>query len=250
MGQGVVIAAVLLFLLRVLQEAGGASPLLAGVEMLPMTAMAFAAAILAGRLVARVHPAWLLGASLLLLGAGSALMLLYDPAHGWLALLPGLLVAGAGWGATNPVAAHASLQAVSSDATGMASGFNNTARQIGIAVGVGALGAVFVTRTATATASQLHGVPAAVARHAASVVARRVSPGRRAACRRLCSPSWRTPGSHGMVSGVHLVELVGSLCAIGVAAAVFVIGLADVRAQARARAAEEQLPAEETRRTA
>jgi EmrB/QacA subfamily drug resistance transporter len=250
MGQGVVIAAVLLFLLRVLQEAGGASPLLAGAEVLPMTAMAFAAAILAGRLVARFHPAWLLGASLLLLGAGSALMLLYDPAHGWLALLPGLLVAGAGWGATNPVAAHASLQAVSSDATGMASGFNNTARQVGIAVGVGALGAIFVTRTATATASQLHGVPAAVARHAASVVARTGLSGTQSGVPASLQSQLANAGQHGMVSGVHLVELAGSMCAIGVAAAVFVIGLADVRAQARVRAAEEQPPTEETRRAA
>ncbi len=240
MGQGVVIAAVLLFLLRVLQEAGGASPLRAGLEMLPMTAMAFAAAILTGRLVTRVHPAWILGASLLLLGIGSALMLLYDPARGWIALLPGLLVAGVGWGATNPAAAHASLEAVTRDATGMASGFNNTARQIGIAVGVGAVGAVFVARTASVTASQLQGVPAATARHAGSLVARSGLLEAQSGVPGPLQSQLAAAGRQGMVSGVHLVELVGSACALAVAAAVFAIGYADVRAQARRDAEEER----------
>ena len=247
MGQGVVIAAVLLFLLRVLQEAGGASPLLAGLEMLPMTTMAFAAAILTGRIVARVHPAWVLGASLLLLGVGSALMLLYDPARGWIALLPGLLLAGVGWGATNPASAHAALEAVTSDAAGMASGFNNTARQIGIAVGVGALGAIFVARTASATASQLHGVPSATARHAASFVARTGLSGTQSGVPASLKDQLAVAGRQGMVSGVHYVELVGSLCAIAVAVAVFAIGSLDVRARAR-RDAESQKEGEEESR--
>ena len=247
MGQGVVIAAVLLFLLRMLQEAGGASPLLAGLEMLPMTAMAFAAAILTGRIVARVHPAWLLGSSLLLLGAGAAFMLLYEPARGWITLLPGLLLAGVGWGATNPASAHAALEAVSSDATGMASGFNNTARQIGIAVGVGALGAIFVARTASVTASQLRGVPVATARHAASAVARTGLSGTQSGVPASLRDQLAAAGRQGMVSGVHYVELVGSLCAIAVAVAVFAIGWFDVRAQARHDAEREKQEEEEGR---
>jgi EmrB/QacA subfamily drug resistance transporter len=229
MAQGVVIAAVLLFLLRVLQEAGGASPLVAGAEMLPMTAMAFVAAIVVGRLVERVHPAWLLGASLLLLGTGSSLMLLYGPSRGWLALLPGLIVAGAGWGATNPASAHASLEAVSRDASGMASGFNNTARQVGIAVGVGALGAVFVSRTAAATSSHLSGAPPALAQRLAKAVAQSG----------LSSVPSDLPGhlgaelpraaSQGMTSAVHSVELIGGLCAVGVALVVFAVGHRDRR---------------------
>ena len=245
MGQGVVIASVLLFLLRVIQEAGGASPLRAGLEMLPMTAMALVGALGVGRLVGRTHPAWLLGTSLLLLGGGTALMLRYDPGGAWLALLPGLVVAGLGWGATNPVAAHAALQAAPSDAAGMASGFNNTSRQIGIAVGVGALGSVFASRTASAVVVRLPAAAPATARRLAQAVAQSGLTQSRPGLSPQVQAQLAAATREGMTVGVHTVELIGALCAVSVGLVVFGIGLADRRAAAVAAAAcdPEQEPA-------
>ncbi len=146
MGQGLVIGPLLFYLVRYLQEVLGASPLRAGVEVVPMTVTCFAAAILAGRITSRA-PLWLLLAlSLVLLGSGTLLMLFVSATASWTVLIPGLLVGGAGWGAVNPIAAEGALSSVPAERSGMASGINNTGRQVGIAIGLGALGAVFQHR--------------------------------------------------------------------------------------------------------
>jgi hypothetical protein len=61
-------------------------------------------------------------------------------------LLPGFVVAGVGIGMTNPTIAETAIAVVSPARAGMASGINSTFRQVGIATGVAALGAVFQSR--------------------------------------------------------------------------------------------------------
>ena len=57
---------------------------------------------------------------------------------------PGFLIAGVGIGMTNPAIASTAVGVVPPGAkAGMASGINNTFRQVGIATGVAALGAIF-----------------------------------------------------------------------------------------------------------
>ncbi|MBV8949299.1 MAG: MFS transporter [Actinobacteria bacterium] len=146
LGQGFVIGPLLFYLVRYLQEVLGASPLRAGAEVFPMTITCFGAAILAGRATSRVPLRLLLALSLVLLGCGTLLMLFVSERTSWVVLLPGLLVGGAGWGAVNPIAAEGALSSVPAEHSGMASGINNTSRQVGIAIGLGALGAVFQQR--------------------------------------------------------------------------------------------------------
>ena len=66
-----------------------------------------------------------------------------QPADDWTALLAGFLIAGAGIGLVNPALASAAIGVVEPQRAGMASGINSTFRQVGIATGIAALGAIF-----------------------------------------------------------------------------------------------------------
>ena len=73
-----------------------------------------------------------------------------DPADSsWTTLLAGFLVAGVGIGLVNAPLASTAVSVVEPQKAGMASGINNTFRQVGIATGVAALGAIFQSRIAS-----------------------------------------------------------------------------------------------------
>ncbi len=59
------------------------------------------------------------------------------------ALLPGLVVGGLAIGTISPALAAAMVSVLSVEQSGLASGINNTFRQLGIAVGIAGLGAIF-----------------------------------------------------------------------------------------------------------
>ena len=71
-----------------------------------------------------------------------------DPSQEWTALLGGFLLAGAGVGLINPVIADVAVSVVPKEQSGMASGINDTFRQVGIAIGIAAWGAIFLGRGA------------------------------------------------------------------------------------------------------
>jgi hypothetical protein len=77
------------------------------------------------------------------------------PESGWTVLLAGFIVAGAGSGLTNPALASAAIGTVDEERAGVGSGVNNTARQVGIAAGIAALGAVFQSHVQNVLTSQL-----------------------------------------------------------------------------------------------
>ena len=66
-----------------------------------------------------------------------------DADSGWTTLIPGFLLAGVGVGMINPPLASTAVGVVPVERSGMASGINNTFRQVGIATGIAGLGAVF-----------------------------------------------------------------------------------------------------------
>jgi hypothetical protein len=74
---------------------------------------------------------------------------------GWETLIPGFLIAGAGVGLINPPLASTAVGVVHHSRSGMASGMNNTFRQVGIATGIAGLGAVFQHEVAQRTSSAL-----------------------------------------------------------------------------------------------
>jgi len=74
-------------------------------------------------------------------------------------LLPGFIVSGFGVGMVNPVLASGAASVVQPQRSGMASGANNTFRQVGIATGIAVLGAIFQSQIVNHTTSALQRSP-------------------------------------------------------------------------------------------
>jgi EmrB/QacA subfamily drug resistance transporter len=142
-----------LYLTLYIQDVLGYTPLQAGLRFLPITLLSFFVAPLSGRLSVRVPIRLLLGCGLILVGAGLLTMTAVDAGSDWTVLIPGFVLAGAGIGLINPPLASTAVGVVHHSRSGMASGINNTFRQVGIATGIAGLGAIFqhdVTRNTTA----------------------------------------------------------------------------------------------------
>jgi EmrB/QacA subfamily drug resistance transporter len=135
--------AMFLYLTLYIQNALHFKPLDAGLRFLPITLLSFSAAPIAGKLSARIPVRYLLGGGLALVGTGLLLMTGLDAGSKWTALLPGFIVAGVGIGMVNPALASTAIGVVDPRRAGMASGINNTFRQVGIATGIAGLGAIF-----------------------------------------------------------------------------------------------------------
>jgi EmrB/QacA subfamily drug resistance transporter len=146
--------ALFLYLTLYLQQYLGNSPLGAGERYLPLSVVTFVVAGLSAAWVSRVAARAQLGAGLVLAGLGLILMSGLRASDGWTALLPGLIVAGVGVGIVNTVIADVALSVVPKERSGMAAGINDTFRQVGIAVGVAAWGALFTARGAAKTVAQ------------------------------------------------------------------------------------------------
>jgi EmrB/QacA subfamily drug resistance transporter len=149
------IFAMFLYLTLFLQDDLGYGPFAAGIRFLPITLLAFIVAPVAGKLSVRIQSRYLLGSGLLLVAVGLFLMSMIHTASGWTVLVPGFVVTGFGIGMVNPVLASAAVSVVPPEHSGMASGSNNTFRQVGIATGIAALGAVFQSQIQHATAAAL-----------------------------------------------------------------------------------------------
>jgi predicted MFS family arabinose efflux permease len=158
--------AMFLYLTLYIQTILGFSPLQTGLRFLPFTAVSFVVAALAGKLLERVPARVLLSLGLALTGGGLMLMRDLSAASGWTALLAGFLVAGAGVGMVNPALASTAIGVVPPRRSGMASGINNTFRQVGIATGIAVLGSIFQSQIQSYLAPKLAGTP--VAGHAAA----------------------------------------------------------------------------------
>jgi EmrB/QacA subfamily drug resistance transporter len=132
-----------LFLPLYLENVLGYSAVKTGVIFLPLSLLAFIVAPISGRLSTRMPVRFLLGGGLALCGIALLLMSGISISSSWTTLLPGFLVAGVGIGLVNAPLASTAVSVVEPRHAGMASGTNNTFRQIGIATGIAALGAIF-----------------------------------------------------------------------------------------------------------
>jgi EmrB/QacA subfamily drug resistance transporter len=153
--------ALFLYLTLYLQNYLGYSPLEAGVRYLPITVASFIAAAIAGALLSRVPARAMLSIGLAGVGAGLLMMSGIDAGDGWTTLLGGFLVLGGAVGLLNPVIADVAVSVVPKEQSGMAAGINDTFRQVGVAVGIAVLGAIFVGRGADRVSELAAGTPAA-----------------------------------------------------------------------------------------
>jgi len=132
-----------LYLTLYLQNVLGYSPIGAGIRFLPLSLVSFVVAPIAGRLSVHMPVRFLLGGGLALNGVALLLMHGITPSSHWTTLLAGFTVGGIGIGLVNPPLASTAVSVVPREQGGMASGINNTFRQVGIATGIAALGAIF-----------------------------------------------------------------------------------------------------------
>jgi EmrB/QacA subfamily drug resistance transporter len=153
--------ALFLYITFYLQNYLGHSPLEAGLIYLPFTVINFFVAAAGGALLARVPARVIMSVGLLMSGVGLLLMGGLNPGDEWTALLGGFLIAGAGTGLLNPVIADVAVSVVPKEQSGMAAGINDTFRQVGIAVGIAAWGAIFLGRGAEKIEQLAAGTPAA-----------------------------------------------------------------------------------------
>jgi EmrB/QacA subfamily drug resistance transporter len=135
--------AMFLYITIYVQNVLGFTPLEAGVRFLPITVLSFFVAPVAGKLLNKVPARVFFGLGLSLVGLGLLLMRGVTVDSTWTTLLAGFMVAGIGIGMTNPAIGSTAVGVVESRKAGMASGINNTFRQVGTATGIAALGAIF-----------------------------------------------------------------------------------------------------------
>jgi EmrB/QacA subfamily drug resistance transporter len=159
--------AMFLYLTLYIQNILGYTALQSGLRFMPVTLLSFIVAPVSGKLAERLGVRWFIGGGLLLVGIGLMLMRGVQPGDDWTTLLPGFLVCGAGIGAVNPALATAAIGVVEPRRAGMASGINSTFRQVGIATGIAAWGALFQHKvasefTAEAARTHLQGAPRGV----------------------------------------------------------------------------------------
>ena len=121
------------------------SPAQAGVAWLATTATTFVAAMAGARLVARLGVRRLLLIGLSLVAVGSLWMARMPADAGYLTdLLPAFLLAGVGFGFCEPALQLGALSGVAPSEAGLASGLEETMREIGGAAGVAAVSTVLV----------------------------------------------------------------------------------------------------------
>lgn len=131
-------------LIQFLQVVQGKTPLEAGVATMPWTLAPMVVAPLTGLFVPRFGTRALIVAGMVLLSGGLfeiALTMTADVAY--LTMLPGFLLAGIGMGLVFAPISTAVLVNMAPDDHAKASGTNSTLREIGVALGIAVLTAVF-----------------------------------------------------------------------------------------------------------
>jgi EmrB/QacA subfamily drug resistance transporter len=211
-----------------LLDVAGGSPVEVGLWLAPLALVAFAVSLAAGRLSALVPLTGGLALGMALCAGGLALMTGVDADSSWLHLLAGLLVVGAGTGLANPLVTFAHLGVLPPAQGGLASGINNTARQLGLAIGIAVLGALLQSRIADRVEQRTDGLGAA-----RGAVTAQIADGDVAAATRLAPPaardSLRSTYEAAFASGLNEILLISAALALaGLAAALVLVRSRDL----------------------
>ncbi|MEU2174239.1 MFS transporter [Nocardia sp. NPDC019219] len=140
----------------------GYTPLQMGLRLLPVSGAALISAPLAMVFAKRVPFAVSLPVTMAFVALGTWLIGDFDSGDSWTHFLPGLVIGGLGLGAITAVNQAASLTFASDENAGMASATFGTLRQVGLAVGVAGLGAMFNHAARGSAADGLDALPGAV----------------------------------------------------------------------------------------
>ena len=139
-------------LLQFLQVVQGASPLEAGLMTMPWTLAPLIVSPLAGLLTSRVGTRPVIVAGMALMSIGLLWIgAILDPGVEYIYSAPLYMAAGVGMGMVFAPIATATLQGMAPEDRATASGTNMTIRQVGIALGVATLTAIFTALDGTLT---------------------------------------------------------------------------------------------------
>lgn len=214
----------LLYVVLYLQGVLGYSPLTCGLCLLPISLAALPPGLGAAWLGVRVPPRALLAGGLGSIAVGLVLMARVAAADRWTGLLPAFLLAGAGLGVLNPPLAAAAVDVAPAGRAGLGSGINATFRQIGIALGVAAYGAIFEHRVSVAVLRRLSGTPLRPFSHR---IADAVVAGGQGESLSAAPPRWRPlihdVGTHAFLGGLHVIVWVAAAVAATSAVAVLTL---------------------------
>jgi MFS family permease len=190
----------------------------AALRFLPITGVSLAVSPLSGRLLRRISPRWLLTGSLVLIGIGNLVLRGIsgiDETTTYPSLLLGFILVGAGAGAINPPLGATAVGVVPHTRAGMASGVNNTCRQIGTALGIAGFGAIFTSQVASRLTSLVPAHDPVVGLVSSGSVAAAIAaspPGTRAALSQL-APGAFLAGLNTTLVAIAIVAFVGAVLA-------------------------------------
>ena len=206
-----------LYITLFFQNVLGYSPLQAGLRSLPVTMPILFVSPLSGRLTARVPVRLLLGTGLAFVTLGLLLIGSLSDSSGWTALLPGQILAGIGIGLATPALASTAVGVVRPQLSGMASGASNTARQLGLATGIAALGSIFQSKIESTLTPLVAGMPASSHVHE---LARAVASGGTGRALQAVPPADRDKvvhaAHHAFVTGFNTIAMVSvAVAAVG-----------------------------------
>jgi MFS transporter, DHA2 family, methylenomycin A resistance protein len=148
------------------QTMRGASPLFAGLELLPMPISFFIVSQNVGYLNNRIGPRIVMTAGMTCMGVGALALALINETTSLLPIELALAVVGVGLGLNTAPVNGVAVAALPPERSGTASGVLNTSRMVGATFGVAILGAIFAARAgqnAIAGADFLPGLRAALA---------------------------------------------------------------------------------------
>jgi len=216
--------ALLLYVVIYLQGLLGYSPFASGLALLPLSLAALPPGLGAAWLAARLPTPALLASGLAAIAAGLALLTRLQVGDTWVALLPTCLLVGTGLGLVGPPLAAAAVDVAPAGRAGLGSGINATFRQIGIAIGVAAYGALFEHRVA---AEVMRGLEAREIESYAGRVTDAVVAGGLGETVAAAPQAWRPfvgeVAAHSFLAGLHLIALVAAGVAMVVAVLVGVL---------------------------
>ncbi|HEY6833181.1 MAG TPA: MFS transporter [Pseudolabrys sp.] len=153
------------------QTMRGASPLVAGLELLPMPVSFVIVSQLVGHLTNRLGPRVVMTSGMACMGAGALMLSRIGPATSLVLIGVALFVVGVGLGLNTAPVNGVAVAALPPARSGTASGVLNTARMIGATLGVAILASIFAAyagQEATMGEGFLSGVRAALTGSAAA----------------------------------------------------------------------------------
>ncbi|MFJ7903240.1 MFS transporter [Streptomyces sp. NPDC096198] len=199
-----------------LQSVLGMSPLAAGFVVTPLSLSSLLVASFAGRRLHHLPARIPVTGGLLLIGIGVLTQTAVDASSDWTVLLAGLVVSGLGAGMLIAPLVSAAMEAAPPEDAGTAGAAVNTFRQLGHALGVAVLGAVFVHGASASLTSggwrgDAHRTAIDLGAGQAPRLMASVPPGRRASVGDLIADAY--------ASGLSHVFLTAGLLALAAAAA-------------------------------